>query len=166
MGDHHVLVGAGALVEIGTLIQAQSLGDVDLDVVDEVAVPDRLEQTVGESERQNVLCRLLAEEVVDAEDLPFAERLVHEVVELDGAGQIGAERLLHHDARAVHQVGVLQHRDHRAGGLRRHRQIVQPADFGPELGLGGRDGGGQRFGPCALRHITDSLGEPRPLFAR
>ena len=71
MGDHHVLVGAGALVEIGPLIEAEGLGDVDLDVVDEVSVPDRLEQAVGEAERQDVLRGLLAEEVVDAEDLPL-----------------------------------------------------------------------------------------------
>jgi hypothetical protein len=34
-------------------------------VIDEVAVPDRLEQAVGEAEGENVLRRLLAEEVVD-----------------------------------------------------------------------------------------------------
>ena len=164
MGDHHVLVGAGALVEVGALIQAQGLGDVDLDVVDEVAVPDRLEQAVGEAEGQDVLRRLLAEEVVDPEDLPFVECLVDEVVQLDSAGQVGAEWLLHHDSGPVHQVGVLQHRDHRAGRLWWHRQVVQPADVGAELGFGGRDGRGQRIGARALRHVGDCLGEPRPLF--
>jgi hypothetical protein len=69
---HHVAVGAGLLVEAAALAQAQRLGHVDLHVVDEVAVPDRLEQAVGEAERQDVLRRLLAQEVVDAEDLLFA----------------------------------------------------------------------------------------------
>jgi hypothetical protein len=45
-------------------------------VVDEVAVPDRLEQAVGEAEGQDVERRLLAEEVVDAEDLLLVEDLV------------------------------------------------------------------------------------------
>jgi hypothetical protein len=41
-------------------------------VVDVVAVPDRLEQPVREAERQHVLDRLLAQVVVDAEDLRLA----------------------------------------------------------------------------------------------
>jgi hypothetical protein len=69
VGDDHVLVRAGGLVEVRPRVEAQLLGDVDLDVVDEVAVPDRFEQPVGEAERQDVLRRLLAQEVVDAEDL-------------------------------------------------------------------------------------------------
>ena len=47
----------------------ERLGDVDLHVVDVLPVPDRLEQAVGEAEGQDVLRRLLAQEVVDAEDL-------------------------------------------------------------------------------------------------
>ena len=39
----------------------------------------------------------LAEEVVDAEDLLLVEDLVQHVVERHGAGQVGAERLLHDD---------------------------------------------------------------------
>jgi hypothetical protein len=52
---------------------AEVLGGGDLDVVDVVAVPHRLEQEVGEAEREDVLHRLLAEVVVDAEDLRLAE---------------------------------------------------------------------------------------------
>jgi hypothetical protein len=37
-------------------------------MVDEVAVPDRLEQAIGKAERQDVLGRFLAEKVVDAEN--------------------------------------------------------------------------------------------------
>jgi hypothetical protein len=81
VGDHHVLVGPGVLVEAGATVQGQHLGHVDLHVVDVVAVPDRLEQAVGEPERQDVLRRLLAEEVVDPEDLLLGEGLVQGVVE-------------------------------------------------------------------------------------
>ena len=49
------------------------LGGRDLDVVDEVAVPDRLEHVVGEPERHHVLDGLLAQVVVDAVDLLLAE---------------------------------------------------------------------------------------------
>ena len=51
------------------------LGDGDLDVVDELAVPDRLEDAVREPQRQHVLDRLLAEVVVDPEDLVLGEVL-------------------------------------------------------------------------------------------
>ena len=54
------------------------------DVGDGVAVPDRLEQAVREAEREDVLGRLLAQEVVDPEDLLLGEHLVQLRVELDG----------------------------------------------------------------------------------
>ena len=60
---------AGLLVERGAPLDAERLGDGDLHVVDELAVPDRLEDAVREPQRQHVLDRLLAEVVVDAEDL-------------------------------------------------------------------------------------------------
>ena len=96
VGDHHVLVGAGALVEVGALVEPERLWDVDLDVVDEVAVPDRLEEPVGEPERQDVLGGLLAQEVVDAEDLRLPSKvLCTKSLSCDRAGKVGAERLLH-----------------------------------------------------------------------
>ena len=79
--DDHVAERAGALVEAGALAEAERLGHVDLDVIDEVAVPDRLEQPVREPEREDVLRGLLAEEVVDAEDLLLVEHLVQLRVE-------------------------------------------------------------------------------------
>ncbi len=57
------------VVEAAAVADVERLGHVDLDVVDVVAVPDRLEEAVGETQRENVLRRLLAEEMVDAKDL-------------------------------------------------------------------------------------------------
>jgi hypothetical protein len=99
---HHVLVGAGHLVEVRSAIQAQSLRDVDLNVVDEVPVPDGLEQPVGEAERKDVQRGFLAEEMVDPEDLPLLEGLMDLIVEGDGTPQIGAKRFLHDDPRAFY----------------------------------------------------------------
>ena len=67
MGDDHVAIRSGRLVERRTFAEPERLGNVDLHVIDEVAVPDRLEQPVGEAECEDVLRRLLAEEVIDAE---------------------------------------------------------------------------------------------------
>src|SRR5262245_17990409 len=46
VGHHHVAERADRLVEAHALAQAERLGHVDLHVVDEIAVPDRLEQAV------------------------------------------------------------------------------------------------------------------------
>ena len=91
MRHDHVLVRAGHLVEVRAAIQAKSLRDVDLDVVDEVPVPDGLEQPVGETERKDVQRGFLAEEVVDPEDLPLLEGLVDLIVQSDRTLQVGAE---------------------------------------------------------------------------
>ena len=45
------------------------------------AVPDRLEEAVGEAQREDVLRGLLAEEVVDPEDRVLVEELVEGAVE-------------------------------------------------------------------------------------
>src|SRR6202044_3210533 len=68
VGDDHVAIGAGLLVEAGALAEVEGLRHVDLDVVDEIAAPDRLEQAVGEPEGEDILRRLLAEEMIDAEN--------------------------------------------------------------------------------------------------
>jgi hypothetical protein len=66
-------------------------------VVDEVAIPDRLEEPIGETERENVLRGLLAEKVIDSEDLFLVEHLVQACVQRHRARKVGAERLLHDD---------------------------------------------------------------------
>ena len=67
---------AGLLVVAGAALDPHRLGDRDLHVVDELAVPDRLEDAVREPQRQHVLDRLLAEVVVDPEHLALVEVLL------------------------------------------------------------------------------------------
>ncbi|GAA0997585.1 hypothetical protein GCM10009563_20190 [Subtercola frigoramans] len=52
---------------------------------DEVSVPDGFEEPVGETEREDVLGRLLAQKVIDPKDLVLEEGLVQLGVDLDGA---------------------------------------------------------------------------------
>jgi hypothetical protein len=54
---------------VGAPFDRKRLGHVDLHVADVLAVPHRFEQAVGEPEGQDVVDRLLAEGVVDPEDL-------------------------------------------------------------------------------------------------
>src|SRR5581483_5760809 len=90
--DDHVAERASLLVEPTARADRQRLRHVDLDVIDEVAVPDRLEEAVGEPESEDVEGRLLAEEVVDAKDLLLGEDLVDGGVQLAGALEVPAER--------------------------------------------------------------------------
>ena len=165
VGDHHVAVGAGGLVERRAALEAERLGHVDLHVLDEVAVPDRLEEPVGEAEREDVLRRLLAEEVVDPEDLRLVEDLVHLVVEGHGGREVGAERLLHDDPRPLDQAGLVELVDHVERRLGRHREVVQEAyvALDAELRRGLAHRVGQRVRPVALRDVGEHRGEPLPL---
>jgi hypothetical protein len=70
-------------------------------MVDVPGAPDRLEQRVGEAQRHQVLHRLLAQVVVDAEHLGLAEHRADGRVDLASRLQRATDRLLQHDARVV-----------------------------------------------------------------
>jgi hypothetical protein len=126
VGDHHVAVGAGLLVEAGALAEAQGLRHVDLHVVDEIAVPDGLEQPVGEAEGENVLRRFLAEKMIDAKDPVLVEHFVQPRIQRHRTREVGAEGLLHDDPRAIDQAGLAEQAHRGQRGVRRHAQVVQP----------------------------------------
>ncbi len=119
-----------------------------------VAVPDRLEEPVGEPQREDVLGRLLAQEMVDAEDLGLVEDLVHLGVELLGALEIRAERLLHDHPRPVSEARLAERVDHVDRGVGRHAQVVQAAGFSTQLAFGPCDGVGERRRSRAGGHIA------------
>jgi hypothetical protein len=91
--------GASFLVERSAGANAYILGDRDLDVVDVVLVPDRLEDPVGEPQGKDVLDRLLAEVVVDAVDLGLIEVPLELGVEILGTPEVPPERLLYYQPR-------------------------------------------------------------------
>ncbi len=128
---------AGGVVVARARADADVLGGRDLHVVDVGAVPERLEQRVREAQHQQVLDGLLAQVVVDAEDLLLAEDREHLAVQLQGGVQVGAERLLDDDpdlcALALVEPLLAQHaRDH--GEERgRSRQVEQPVERDPGL---------------------------------
>ena len=122
---HHVTDGADGVVERATPGHAEALGHRDLHAGDLVAVPDRLEQGVGEAEGQQVLDRLLAQEVVDPEHLALVEDPSERGVELAGAGQVATEGLLHDHPGAPGQPVLLQLGDHGGEQGRRDGQVVR-----------------------------------------
>src|SRR5207245_3619458 len=82
------------------------LCDGDLQVVDEVPVPERLEQRVGEAKHENVLDGFLAEVVVDAVDLALVELGVDEAVQFPSRGQVVAEGLFDDEAFPAAVVAI------------------------------------------------------------
>ena len=90
---------AGTLIEARPAFDAECLGNGDLDMVDELAVPDRLEDAVREPQREHVLDGLLAEVVVDPEDLALLEVLAELRGQLLRRREVVAERLLDDEAR-------------------------------------------------------------------
>ena len=62
----HVSGDADAIEVAGSPTDTDVLGHGDLDMIDIVVVPHRLEQLVREAKRQHVLNRFLAEVVIDA----------------------------------------------------------------------------------------------------
>ena len=66
---HHVAQHARGIVIPATPLHVDHFAHVELDVVDVILVPQRLEHAVGKTEGQQILHRLLAEIMIDAVDL-------------------------------------------------------------------------------------------------
>ena len=91
----HVPDGPRLFVEAAPLFDPEILGHGDLDAAHVVPIPDGLQKRIGEAGVGDVLHRLLAQEVVDAEDGRLGVVLPERVVELDGRAQVAAEGLLY-----------------------------------------------------------------------
>ena len=164
----HVADRAGLLVERRAALDPDRLGDGDLHVVDELAVPDRLEDPVREPKREHVLHRLLAQVVVDAEDLALVEVAVKLVVQPARARAVGAEGLLDDQARPALPVAaaaaeLLDEGRDRAG---RDREVEDAVACGAALPVEPREEVDQRVlalvGCEVGRDVVHPGGEPLP----
>ena len=152
----HVAQRARAVVVVGAPLKGERLVPDDLDLLDVLPVPDRLEDAVGEAQAEHVLDRLLLEEVVDAVDRALRRRLCEQVVERLGRGEVVAERLLDDDRAVLGQSRDHDGADRRGEDLRRQRQV----DDG--RALAGVQGRGDRAGVAGVAvHVRAELGELR-----
>ena len=110
MIGHHIAQRACRLIEGSAAFDADRFGHGHLHVIDAVAVPDRLEHAIGKAQRHDVLNRLLAEEVVDPENLIFAECPQHAGVKRARRLQAMAEGFLEHHPPPVAKLSVRAHR--------------------------------------------------------
>ena len=135
----HVAERAGLVVIIAAALEPDRLRDGDLDVVDVGAVPQRLEQRIGEAQREQVLDRFLAEIMVDPEGAVLGERRRHRIIDFAARFEVAAERLLERHA-------------HGRAGQARPRQ---PVDRRLEQRWRGRQEDGD-----AVARIADRPGQP------
>ena len=94
---HHVAHGADAVVKSASSTDSFLFGHGDLDVIDEVTVPDGFPNGVRKAEVEEILNRFLAEVVVDTEEVGFVEAGVKVGDELVGGGKVVAEGFFHND---------------------------------------------------------------------
>ena len=131
--------GAGLLVEGAAVLDADRLRHRDLHVVDVAAVPEWLEDPVAEPEDEQVADRLLAQVVVDAVDLRFAEDLADLAIEPLRGIEVVPERLLDDDPPPAAVVPLVIEPDptelgHDLRELRRlRREVVQAVAAGTLL---------------------------------
>ncbi len=132
---HHVAQGAGLVIITGPFLHPHGFSHRHLHMLNIAAMPQRLEQRIGKTQGHQVLHRLLAEIMVNTENLLFGKNRAHGIVDRIGRGQIMANRLFHHHAgkRPV-QPGSPQILADRAKKPRRHRQVMQRDPAGADTG--------------------------------
>ena len=129
---HHVAQCPGRLVVSGPRPDAERLGRGDLDVLHVIPIPERLEDAVRKAHHEHILHRLLAQVMVDAIDLIFAEVAQQFAVEIGRAGRIVAERFLDDHAPeaalgrcATREPDRVQVRRHGRVHEGRHGEVVE-----------------------------------------
>src|SRR5688572_2634324 len=122
---HYVADRPQLLVEPAAALNSERLRHRELHARDVPAIPDWLEEGVRETEVQQVLHRLLAEKMIDAENLRLVEHLTEAAVERPRGFQIATERFLHYDPRAAGTAGFAQPRHHLGEQTRWDGEIVQ-----------------------------------------
>ena len=146
----HVPHRARFFIVAAAPFDAERLGDGDLNVIDVRAIPQWLEQDVGEAQRHQVLHRFLAEIVIDAEDVALEENRTKHIVDRRRALAVPADRLLDDDARArSHEPFGAEALRQRAEQVGPRREIVGADAFvGAEQSL--------QIRPSPIVHRVDS----------
>ena len=123
----HVAQRAHGVVEMAAVLDAEALRHRDLHRREVVAVPQRLEDRVGEPQVEDLGEAHLPQEVVDPVELGLVEVLVDLLGERPGRGEVVAEGLLDHDARVLGQARIGQALDHHAEQRRRDLEVEDRA---------------------------------------
>ena len=127
MVDDDVPQRADRVVEVAAILDAEVLGHRDLDALDVVPVPDRLEHRVREPEVDDLLEAHLPEVVVDSHELRLVDVLMQLVGELACRCLVVAERLLDDDPRVRRHARSREAADDRAEERGRNLEVEDRA---------------------------------------
>src|SRR4051794_7864050 len=103
---HHVADRAGPIIEAPAALHSEIFRHGDLDLVDIVAIPDRFQERICESEEDEVLDGALSQIMIDAEDVLLREMLVQHAVQRPRRLPIAPEGFLDDEPRPVHDSGT------------------------------------------------------------
>ena len=167
----HVPEDAGRLVVGPPILDADRFRHRELDVVHVGAVPDRLEEAVGEPEHHDVLDGLLAEIVIDPVDLGLLEDRPDLGAQRPGGGEVVPERLLDDDAPPrvpvlPDQAGRAELPDHlseeaRGDGEVEEHAAPRPVNLRHVAEQGGEAGVGRGVGVLA-RYVVERVAQLGP----
>src|SRR5712691_1301259 len=93
----HVAKRAGGFIKTAPPLDTQRFRRRDLNVVDVIPVPERLENAVAKPKNEKVLHGILAQVVVDAVDLLFLENVQDDLIQFLRRREVSAERLFDDD---------------------------------------------------------------------
>jgi len=148
---HDIADGPDFFVKGAAALHAELFRHGDLNVLHVVSIPDRLQEGVGEAEKQQVLHRLLAQVVVDAKDGAFLEYLVQGTVKGLCARKVAPERLFHDHPCIGRATGFRKALSDVGKHARRNREIVnRPLRRAQRLLQSGK---GRRIGIVAV-HVA------------
>ncbi len=91
----HVSNGADVFVKLSTALDAEGFGHRDLHALNVLAIPDRLEKRIRESKVEEVLDGLLAQVMVDPENLGLWKAAVQHLIQRLRRLEIPPERFFH-----------------------------------------------------------------------
>ena len=123
---HHIAHRARFVIVFAPAPNAYGFGHGDLDVIDILAVPERLEQHVAKANRHQVLHGLFTQVVIDPVNLTFVKIFGERCIQGFGGLQIPAKRFFNDDtALGVRHAPLLQPFCKIAKQRRRHRKIIR-----------------------------------------
>lgn len=94
---NHVTSGPGLVVKCAPTFDPEVFRHRDLNALDVVSIPKRLQKAVGEPEVDNVVDWPLPQIMIDAEDRGFRKVSQQDTVQYTSRRQVRSERLLHND---------------------------------------------------------------------
>ncbi len=129
----HVADGAGLIIKGAPALDAEIFRHGDLHAFDMIAVPERLQNGIGEAEEDHVMNRLLPQVMIDAENRFLVESREQDAIERQCRNEVVSERFFDDDAGGVGAVGLGELLHNQAEEHGRDGEVVGRPLSGTEL---------------------------------